>query len=279
MLTLFTIPKPFEGAARAAQLNALRTWRALGPDIEILVFADEPGAAEAAAEVGAVHIPAIGRTEFGTPLVSDAFAHAARIARNETLCYVNADILLLPDLLAAAARLDRPALLVGLRVNLDVEGELDLGAGWQERLRTRAAQEGSIGYERQIDYMVFPRETPWEMPAMAVGRPGWDNWLLQRAHELALPLVDASRVVLAVHQNHGYEHVPERRSHRWHGPEGDRNLAQLRPGRAFGIHDATHVLTPQRLAPALGLRHLKRRARRNALLGPGVRRIDALLGR
>jgi hypothetical protein len=278
VLTLFTIPKPFAGAAAVAQLNALRSWRALGPEVDIVVFGDEDGVAAAAREVGARHVPEIAQTAWGTPLVSDAFATVAGLARTERLCYANADMLFLPDLLEAVRRVTRPALVVGLRTGVDVDGELDFGPGWEERLR-RLAGSGTVGVERQIDYMVYPRDTPWEMPPFAVGRPGWDNWLLERARGLGLPLVDASRAVLAVHQNHGYEHVPERRGGRWHGPEADRNMRNLGAGRAFGINDATHVLTPRGLAPALGVRHLKRRARRNTVLAPCVRAVDAVLGR
>src|SRR3954453_21196444 len=104
---MFTIPKPFTGPARVAQLNALRTWRALGTDLEILVLGDEEGAAEAAAEVGARHVPTLERTEWGTPLVSDAFAAARRVGQGETLCYANAALLFLPDLPAAVARARR----------------------------------------------------------------------------------------------------------------------------------------------------------------------------
>jgi hypothetical protein len=279
VLTLFTIPKPFEGDARAAQLNALRTWRALGPDVDIIVFGDEPGAADAAREVGARHVPELARTEWGTPLVSDAFAAAARLADTERLCYANADMILLPDLLAAARRVQRPALLVGLRVGLTIDGELDLGPGWEERLWHRAATAGTLGFERQIDYMLFPRDTPWEMPPFAVGRPGWDNWLLRRARELDLALVDATKVVLAIHQDHGYGHVPESRGARWQGPEADMNAAHLDRRHWHGINDATHVLTERRLLPALGRRHLKRRARRHPLLSRGVARIEAVLRR
>jgi hypothetical protein len=278
MLTLFTIPKPMAGAAAVAQLNALRSWRALADDVEILVFGDEEGVREAAADVAARHVPDIGRNEWGTPLVSDAFAAAARLATRERLCYANADMILLSDLPAALERVgERPALVVGRRVDLSVEGELAFEPGWEERLRSSAAEHGRPGTEREIDYIAFARGVDWQMPPLAVGRPGWDNWVLYRARALGLAIVDATDAVLAIHQRHGYEHVAGRTGPRWQGPEADRNRALVAEmGTAYGILDATHVLTPRGLRRAVGLRHLKRRARRHPLLGRGVRLVDPL---
>jgi hypothetical protein len=280
MLTLFTIPKPMVGAAAMHQLNALRSWRALGEEVEIIVFGDEDGVAEAAASVGARHHPDIARTEWGTPLVSEAFVAAARLGASERLCYANADVILLDDLPAAVREVgERPALIVGRRVDLAVAGELQLDRGWQSRLRHAARERGRRGTDREIDYMVFPRAASWDLPPLAVGRPGWDNWLLYRARVLGLAVIDASSAVLAVHQSHGYDHVPGRSGPRWQGPEADRNWAQVAEmGRSYGIFDATHVLTPRGIRPAIGLRHLKRRVRRHPLLGRGVRVLDELRG-
>ena len=278
MLTLFTIPKPFRGAAAAAQERALANWRALGDEVEVLVIGDEEGAAEAAARAGAVHVPDVERTEWGTPLVGDAFATATRLGRHEVLAYANADMLFVPELLDAAHEAaHRRALVVGRRVDLDLDGELDLAPGWPDRLRAEAEARGRRGEENQLDYMLFPRDVAWEMPPFAVGRPGWDNWLLYRARSLGLPLVDASPLVLAVHQSHGYEHVPGRTGPRWQGPEGERNRALAATmGIPYGLLDAEHVLTPHGLRRALGARHLVRRARRTRAVGPALRAVDAL---
>jgi hypothetical protein len=281
VLTLFTIPKPFLGPAATAQMNALRSWNALGAGVEILVCGDEPGAAEAAAEVGARRVPDLARTELGTPLVSEAFSRAREVAHTHFLAYANADMLLFPDLLAALRRTrSRPGVLIGRRVDLAVDGELafdDLSTG---RLRGEAKRAGRTGTERQIDYLVFPRDIDWGLPPFAVGRPGWDNWLLYRARSLGLGVIDASGVVLAVHQRHDYDHVPGRSGESWQGPEAERNrelAAEM--GHAYGLYDATHVLTERLLLPALGPRHLKRRLRRQRFLGHGVRMVEGLIRR
>jgi len=72
MLTIFTIPKAFEGHIGIIQRNAIGSWSRLGCDV--ILCGDDPGVSEAAKEVGATHIPDIDRNDYGTPLLSSAFA-------------------------------------------------------------------------------------------------------------------------------------------------------------------------------------------------------------
>ena len=45
MLTLFSTCKPFHGHNGVIQRNALKSWRLLHPDIEIILFGDDEGVA------------------------------------------------------------------------------------------------------------------------------------------------------------------------------------------------------------------------------------------
>jgi hypothetical protein len=45
------------------------------------------------------------------------------------------------------------------------------------------------------------------MPPLAIGRFWWDNWLLWKARSLGAPVLDATTVVTAIHQNHDYSHT------------------------------------------------------------------------
>jgi len=47
MLTIFSSPKPFTAINAWNQLNALRSWRAIHSDIEVIIFGASEGAAEA----------------------------------------------------------------------------------------------------------------------------------------------------------------------------------------------------------------------------------------
>jgi hypothetical protein len=86
---------------------------------------------------------------------------------------------------------------------------------------------------------------------------------LERAR---IPLVDASDDVMAIHQNHGYAHVPKARGAAWEGPEADHNRALAladAPGfqpHLYTIHSAQWRLRDGRVRPALSFAHLSWRA-------------------
>jgi hypothetical protein len=143
-LTLFTTPKPFTDPHIATiQRNAIQSWLHLGEDVEVLLIGDEAGSAEAAAALGVVHLPEVARSEQGTPLVSSIFALARQHSHSPLLCYVNADILLMPDLLTAARRVQAQAqdfLIIGRRWDLDVQEPLTFPPDWQQCLREKTLQ-------------------------------------------------------------------------------------------------------------------------------------------
>jgi hypothetical protein len=259
-LTLFTIPKGFaDPHISLIQRNALASWRRLAPEVEVLVMGDDPGVAEAAREYGATHVPEIARNQFGTPLLDSAYREAAARGSGEVLCYVNADIVLLEDLVAAVRLLPHePYLAIGRRWDCDVHSPLNFSGGGTS-LRGWARREGTLDQGRGSDYFAFPAGTDFAIPGFAVGRPGWDNWMIGRALELGLPLIDMTESVTAIHQNHDYGHVAGSPSTSWEGPEADRNR-QLAPGIERYVHNpynATHLLLADGLRPARSLKHLR----------------------
>lgn len=261
MLTIFTTPKPFHGHIAVIQRNAIASWARLQPRPLIILFGDEAGAA--AVEFGAMHIPQVGRNEYGTPLVSAMFEEAERRSDSPLLCYVNADIILLSDVLTAAQRVTAVGqfLIVGRRWDLDLQDLWDFEEpGWEERLRTRAQRDGALHSLMGMDYFIYPRSFWGPLPPLAIGRTAWDNWLIYRARALGAPVIDATRAVTAIHQNHDYLHHPQGEGGVWQGAEAKRNQEMTGgPRYAFTLADVTHVLTPSGLRLALSMTHLKRR--------------------
>ncbi len=247
MLTIFAIPKPFTGEFAHIQRNAIHSWSRLEPLVEIILFGNEAGTAEIAAEFNLRHVPTVARNEAGTPLVSDLFEQARQLAAHEWLCYVNADIMFTGDLLPAVqtvARAKRWFLMAGQRWDLTIPEALPLRPGWQERWINRARTEGQLHSIRGMDYFVFPRELARGLPPLAVGRASWDNWFLYHARRRGAALVDATACVTAIHQNHSYAHHPAGKWGVYEGPEAQRNF-ELAGGEPhyFTLRDATHVLT------------------------------------
>jgi|Deesub1362A_J573_1020465.scaffolds.fasta_scaffold01365_6 hypothetical protein len=275
MITLFTAPKPFEGHIGLIQRNALGSWLALGSQVEVLLVGDEPGMQEAARDLGIAHLREVQRNEYGTPLVSSIFALARQVASHSLLCYLNADVLLLDDFLPAvqrvAGRFDE-FLIVGQRWDLDVREPLVFEGDWCARLRARLESQGRLHPPAGSDYFVFPRAAFAEMPPFALGRAGWDNWMIYAARHQGWPVVDATQAITVVHQDHDYAHLPGGQPH-YRLPESGENV-RLAGGREaiFTLQDATWRLRREGLQPIRWTERAPRRALEAALIahfGPG----------
>src|SRR5258707_2179124 len=123
MLTIFTTAKAFRGHFNVIQRNALKSWTLLHPDVEVILFGDDAGAAETARALGLRHEPEVARNRFGTKRLDAMVRRAREIARHEGLCYCNCDMLLKHDFCLALARVrgaHRRVLTVGRRRGTEV---------------------------------------------------------------------------------------------------------------------------------------------------------------
>lgn len=225
MLTIFTIPKPFNGHNNIIQKNAIKSWMQLKPECEIVLFGDDDGVAETAHELGVKHIPSVEKNEFGTPLLSSAFSSAQQLAKNDILMYANADVIFFQDLIEAVQRIDKHRFLIcGRRWDLDVKEEIDFDSnGWTGELLEGVKNEGRLHGLSGMDYFVFPRNLI-NMPAFAVGRPGWDSWLIYDMRSRRIPVIDATESITVIHQNHDFSHSRFGEKKRVGGPEWQKNI-------------------------------------------------------
>jgi len=290
MLTIFTTAKAFRGHINVIQRNALESWKRLQAGgavptapVEVILFGDDEGAAEAARELGVRHVPQVERNEHSTKYLRSLFGQAQEIARHAIVAYVNCDIVLTGDFLRAVETVSGhfgaqgKFLMVGRRWDTDITAPLDFAAkDWAQRVRSLAFERNRQQSQDWIDYFVFPRGLYSEIPELVVGRIGWDNWLVWKARAEGAAVVDTSACVLAVHQNHDYAYHPQGKEGVWHGAEAARNCS-LAGGYAhlYTIEDATHRLTAKgieanrgyRLAPARRVLRRGRAAVWHALLG------------
>jgi hypothetical protein len=254
MLTVFTAPKPFTGHIGVIQRNAIRSWMRLHEEIEIILFGTDEGVADVARELKVQHEPEVPRNKFGSMLVSGMFARAQKMARHETLCYVNCDIVLTEDFANALAQVRKAHeefLMVGRRWDMDITDPLEFERPhWRTELRNRTLRDGKQRGSDWIDYFAFSRGLYGpDMPEFAIGRTCWDNWLVWKVLDQKKPVVDASAVVVAIHQNHDYSHHPLGERGAWHGEEAGRN-AELAGGWGHlrTTADATLTATPNGLS-------------------------------
>jgi hypothetical protein len=247
MLTIFSIPKPFKGHIETIQRNAIQSWTLLHPRPEIILFGNEEGTAQVAAEFGLRHEPELASNEYGTPLLDDLFRRAQLSASSEWMCYVNADILLLSDFGSAVEQVTKAFskfLCVSKRINIDILEAISFAANWEASLKALCRQSGKSGDHRAIDVFVFPIGTYRNVPDFGIGRLWFDQWLIKAAREEKFPVVDLSLVAPVLHQNHEYNHVAGGRERIWQGKEAEHNL-RLYGGvkHAHTLLEATHELT------------------------------------
>ena len=272
MLTFLTSPKPFRGHIGVIQRNAIQSWKLVHANAEVILFGDEEGAGEAARELGVRFAPQVKRNAFGTPYLASILDMARELTNNALLCYVNCDIVMLSDFRAALERLvglNSNFLMAGQRWDTAVTEPLDFSRpDWQAGLRQRALTANSQRAPRWIDYFVFSRDLyAQKTPPLVIGRAGFDNWMMWYARSAGAHVIDASQVVVAIHQNHDYSHHPEGEKGIYEGEEARQNLAYLQGGYHYAtLENATHRLTPNGLRP--NYFHRFAQARRKAI---GVR--------
>lgn len=253
MLTLFSTPKPFVGHIDVIQRNAIRSWQLLHADAEVVLVGDDQGTAEVCEELGVRHVVNVKRNKYGTKYLASVYDQVQRVARHNILCHVNCDIILMSDFTTAALsvlRVQQRFLMAGRRWDVDIRHALDFSQpDWENRVLNLARKTNRQRPTRWIDYFLFPKGLYYQqIPEFVIGRPGWDNWLLWYPISVHVPVVDASRAVVAVHQNHDYGYHPEGEKGVWHGEEAQDNY-RLHSGRYATLDDATHVLTIGGLRP------------------------------
>jgi hypothetical protein len=269
-LTIFSAPKPFTNPHIAAiQRNAIQSWSHLGDEVEIFLMGDEAGMVEVASELGIRQFRDVRCNELGTPMVSSMFDLARRNSQSPILVCVNADVMFLPDLVHASHQVLEQAqkfLMIGRRWDLDVrqistDSRFDFKDGWERQLRAEVEQIGRLHIPAGSDYFVFPRALYTEMPDFAIGRAGWDNWMIYHARQQGWAVVDATPSIMVIHQDHDYGHLPGGRPH-YELPESSKNQA-LGGGSAhmYMILDSTRELRDGRLrSPRPSLARLLRQA-------------------
>jgi hypothetical protein len=251
LLTLFTAPKSFENPhINIIQRNMLRNWQALGDEVAVAVIGNDPGVAKACADYGLLHLPGVKTNDKDTPLISSIFEMGREVNESPFLAYANADMLFLPDLLTSVRRLAEGAdkfLAIGQRYDTDITEAIDFNGDWPEELRRVVAERGRLHGQTGSDYFIYPRACFQDIPDFAVGRAGWDNWMIYEARRQGWKLVDATPSITAIHQDHDYAHLPGGKKH-FFQPESNVNV-KLAGGRRsiFNATDSRYLLTAEGL--------------------------------
>jgi hypothetical protein len=265
-LTIFTAPKPFTNPhISVIQRNAIQAWLHL-ENVAVMLIGDEPGIPETAREFGLIHVPRVERDDKGVPTVRSVMSQGHAFSDSPLLCYANADMILMSDLVRAAHQASEQVkdfLVVGQRWDLDLPDPVDFSGDWEGRLRGEVKKRGEFYTPWGIDYFVFPRRLYTDVPNFTIGRPAWDNWMVYHASTSWGAAIDATRSVTVIHQIHDYSHLPGNKPP--YGSEvAKRNLA-LAGGRkcVYNVLDTDLELIDGRVRrPKFMLARLTRRLER-----------------
>ncbi len=210
MITIFSTPKNFTNEFTKIQKNAFLNWRSLSKKIEIIIMGNSLGAESEAKKIGAKYIKEIESSKDGIPTIPGLFKTAEKNSTNDILCYVNSDILFPKNFLETIKILkmyNRKYLAVGHRWDLNVNELIDFSNSDDSNNFWSYAKEKSKKHScTGIDYFIFKKGTFNKIPKLVIGRIGWDNWLLWKARNKRIPLIDISDNVFTIHQNHSYNY-------------------------------------------------------------------------
>jgi hypothetical protein len=160
-------------------------------------------------------------------------------------------MILMPDFVEAArrSRLQRDEfVLLSQRWDYDITNPIDFAAGWELRLGESVRKQNQLHRPAGSDFFLFPKSCYTDIPNFAIGRAGWDNWMIYKARLQKWAVIDCTPSVMIVHQNHDYSHLPGGKSHYDH-PDTNENI-RLAGGQAnirYTILDSTYQLLDDKL--------------------------------
>ena len=206
MLTVFTTCKPFKGTAAIHQTNAMMSWKYCVSKPHVFIFGMESGVHDICKRMGGKQVGGVPRVD-ELPLLDEMFKMIQEQAPTDYIVYANSDIIHvegLPEAVSRAAeRFPGGFLGVCRRWDLTFDEPFGFLGRWRNTIKNLIKEEGVLHSRCSSDIFAFKRPL-WDLPPFAVGRPGWDNWMMWKATDAGWPVVDMTPIVTLAHPVHGY---------------------------------------------------------------------------
>ena len=252
MITVLASPKRFIDSTKTLQDNAINSWIKQFGKENICLFGDNE-TKENSDRIG-VNYDRPETNESGLPLINSIFNIARNRFSTEYFLFINSDIILLSDLKNSVEMLSKRFmdgfLLIGRRTNLDVKEIINFSNKNIEcELREQASRNGKLVDLTSIDYFLFPHDSFKEIPPLRVGRAGYDNIIIfwAKKHE-KIAVVDGTKSILAIHQNHNYGHVNGGKNEVYLGREAKENIAMVGNNeRLFFINESDYKIANEKI--------------------------------
>jgi hypothetical protein len=210
VLSFLASPKPFVGHAGVIQRNAIRSWKAVNPDVEVIIYGDGEGVSEVCRDMGLQHVPDIPCSPSGVPYFNEIARHADRNARYDTQCYLNCDIILAGDIIGAIRSITFPRYLItGQRIDMQEGVTIDVTTEeWRRNLPEIVMAGGAVLHAPTgMDYFIFERGTWSSLLPLVIGRGGYDEALVLYCLRNGIPFINGTLAIVALHQYHDYGHL------------------------------------------------------------------------
>lgn len=227
MITIFTVPKPFNRPFSIIQTNAVSSWQHFLLGSEIIAFGREKGVSSFCRRMKLKNIPLSEKNDYGTPLVNYVFHKAQNAATHNVLAYINTDIVFLTNVVPVVRKIQKrfPRFLaVGQRYEYRINRKINFAEkDAVEKLIDQCMVKALMKSPGWIDYFIFTKGLFDGIPSFALGRTFWDKWLIWKALSENIPVVDLTRVAICVHQSHDYSHAKGQKGI-WEGAEAKKNI-------------------------------------------------------
>jgi hypothetical protein len=211
ILTLATTVKDRECRAEVHK-RTLSNWAALAPRLAPVLFVPDTEAAASpwigqATNAGwSVRVTSALRGNI--PILTAMLRQILNESTSPFVGYANADIIFDESVILTLKELSRRfdvhkqmILITGKRRNANITNH-DLGTGNNITQISLVGSKLKLFHGWAQDYFIVSRNgLPWaEIPDFVVGRNGYDNWLVATAQHWSIVLIDASKTILAIHQ-------------------------------------------------------------------------------
>lgn len=208
MIAIFSSPRPFKEEFDRIQRNAIISWLNLS-DIKIFLFEDEEGTTKKICdEYNLNYLDEVKKNENGTPLMDNCIEIIKKKVDAVAIVQVSTDIILNKTFNDTILKINKNFLnktfyVVGQRIDIDKSFDLTKN-NLDENFFKELKKKGNLHTPTAMDYLVFSRNFDIKIPPFAIGRPGWDSWLVSYCKKNKIPVIDATYSIDALHQNHSY---------------------------------------------------------------------------
>lgn len=227
MISFLSSPKAFLGIAKSIQINAINSWKAVHPDVEIILYGDSEGTDKICFDLDILQVKNIDSSPSGIPYFNAIVNHANLHAKYDIQIYLNCDILMTSGVVSIIKNVNlQKFLLIGQRIDLTEGTDLDVTQdSWRQNLVELSEQRrANFHPPTGIDYFIFKRGLWDGLLPLIIGRGGYDNALLAYCLKQNIQIIDGSYVNIAVHQYHDYGHVTGGESIVMHGDDAAMNM-------------------------------------------------------